>query len=233
MKKKVTVSEGQAEVFKVDGDFVVRVKNGQAHVIPQTHCFIHMDKEEPGVAKDLKYTLEQDDRDFLNHKDGKFVSVVMSTTQDSKPIHWIENKSVSVRELFPHWMTADIILTDFVKKTGGWIVESKQSNVNATLKFPMVWGEASGCMVPMFEIFPPEDRFKVDGICHGVLADYAPSWKHHLREKITEPRLHMIQSEIKSRECEIISQGGRPVKEELAFRLGIWAIHNVEIWGTT
>lgn len=144
-----------------------------------------------------------------------------------KPVAWIEEKFVSVSEIFPHWMTAKPMLTDFVQRTKDWVVSNHSdvpSNIGIGLEFPNVWDEISGGPVPMMESFPPEDRPKVIGICHTLMADYLPDLSKYRLELVTETTFESIKCAIRSRESYVTSLGGRPVKAELAFRLGLWGL---------
>lgn len=41
MMKKIILKEGEVGIFTADGEFIIRVDNGVAHIIPGA-CFIHM-----------------------------------------------------------------------------------------------------------------------------------------------------------------------------------------------
>ena len=148
--------------------------------------------------------------------------------KDHKPIDWIDNKYVSCRVLFPYWMCASVLLNNFVEKTQDWVVNSHQSEINCGLKFPLVYDEISKKMVPMLNSFPIEDQPKVVEICLKLMSDYSPNVNHYLRQKLTEQVLHEIRSEIRSRECHILANGGWEIKKELAFRLGVWPTDNIK-----
>jgi len=157
---------------------------------------------------------------------------IKQTPADNRPIDWIENIGVSVTNLFPNWMTAEIMLTDFVKRTGSWIVgpsDQIRSDIHCGLEFPLVWNLNNREWIPMFEIFPPEDKPKVLEICEKVMDDYLPDLKYYMGQKVTEPTLQSILAGIKAWEGKIICNGGRPVKEELAFRLGLWGIYKIKL----
>jgi len=62
-KKKVVIKEGGAEVFSADGNFVVRVVNGEAKVIPMTSCFIHCDVNRGSYKEILASVIEKDDKE--------------------------------------------------------------------------------------------------------------------------------------------------------------------------
>jgi len=130
--------------------------------------------------------------------------------QTEMPVHWIDAEFIPVDKLFPHWMTAKPILTDFVQRTKDWAVSSvngDSSNIAIGLEFPNVWDEISGPVI---------------GICHTLMADYIPDLRRYKGQKVTEATFASIKMEIRSRESYIVSLGGRPVKAELAFRLGLW-----------
>jgi len=76
----------------------------------------------------------------------------------------------------------------------------------------------------MLDFFPPEDRPKVEEICHKVMDDYTPDLTCYLHEKVTEETKNAIYVDIKAFEMHVISCGGRQVKEELAFRFGLLGI---------
>jgi len=159
----------------------------------------------------------------------KFVPTIVQPINEvpEKPVAWIEAKFIGVKDVFPHWYTAEPILTDFVQRTKDWSIVSvvdDPSNIVIGLEFPRVWDELSGGPVPMVESFPPEDRPKVIGICHTLMADYMPDLRRYERKKATEEMFAAIKCDIRSREAYVVSLGGRPVKAELAFRLGLWGI---------
>jgi len=146
---------------------------------------------------------------------------VPSSAKKTKAIDWIDNKFVSVKELFPNWLTAEIMLTEFVKETEDWIVHGNESNVDYGLEFPRARDQLTGVLVPMLDTFPPEDRPKVKQICEKLMEDYS-DLEHLIGEKQTEQTRHMMLRDLKSRECEILSCGGRLIRQELSFRLGLW-----------
>lgn len=140
-------------------------------------------------------------------------------------VSWIDAEFIGVDKLFPCWVTAKIMLTKFVQKIGDWAISSvpgDPSNIVVGLEFPNVRNVLTGELVPMVETFPPEDRPQVIHICHRVMGDYVSDLNPHRMHKVTQERFERIKMEIRSRQSYIESLGGRPVKAELAFRLGLW-----------
>lgn len=136
-------------------------------------------------------------------------------------INWIDKSFTSVRELFPQWLTADIMLLEFIKKTTDWNIVRKYSDVSIGLGFPFVNDGFTGDLVPMIHTFPPEDRHQVVGICLQLMRDYTPNMEKYYLMNATDAATHQMLSDIRSWEQQIISYGGRSVLDELAFRLGV------------
>jgi len=149
------------------------------------------------------------------------------TDHDDKPITWLANKSCSVRALFPHWLTAEVMLKEFVTLTTDWIIKTEQTQLFIGLGFPIVKDELTGTMFPMILTFPPEVRSKVIQICNNLMKDYLPNMDCYRHEKLTEATIGSIKASIRQREHKIVSQGGRLVLEELKFRFGFGGIHHI------
>ena len=141
----------------------------------------------------------------------------------NKPMDWIDNQFESVSEIFPNWLTSEIMLREFIVKTGDFIIRTNsidKSNIEVGLAFPLVQ-TIEGKMVPMLETFPPEEREKVESISGEVLSDYIIELDKFLSQRVTEQTLHSMASHIKSWWKEIECEHGRNIKQELGFRLGL------------
>jgi len=140
--------------------------------------------------------------------------------RNDKPIEWIDNKFIDCKVLFPHWICAEILLNDFVSKIEDWEVIINRSNINISLKYPEV-RDIYGNYISMIEAFPPEDRDQVIEICDRLQYDYTPNLNDFMGTKIMMHTSLHIKQQIKSREQEILSYGGRAWRKELYYRLGL------------
>ena len=135
---------------------------------------------------------------------------------------FIDNKYIPCEELFPGWMTAGIILKDFCAKVKEWGISGNENNLNISLEYPWVRDELSGEMVPQILFFPEEDIDRVISIIDRLQFDYNPNIDDCLYKINNEWIKNEILNRIKNYECNIIELGGRPILEELKFRLGIY-----------
>jgi len=65
-KKREIIEVKDWEAFSVDGDFIVRIKDGKVEVVSLTSCFIHMDRKIGSQhyndwAQNLKDTVDKDE----------------------------------------------------------------------------------------------------------------------------------------------------------------------------
>lgn len=224
MKREI-VEVKDWEAFKADGEFIVRVKNNRVEVISNTSCFIHLPKDSD-LAEWAPVVLKEVDCDNKLKPIQTPITIGAVTHRQTKPITWIDNKCRPTKELFPHWMTAEVMLKEFVEKTTDWVIKTEQTQLFVGLGFPMVRNELTGEMVPMIESFPPEDRQTVIEVCNDLMRDYLPDLERYRLEKVTDNLIEAIRADIRSWEQEIISHGGRPVLEELKFRFGFWYLGN-------
>lgn len=145
---------------------------------------------------------------------------ISKTTETINPC---KNNFVPVEKLFPHWKTAAVILKDFLQKIGGWSMVFDAHSLHIGLIFPFVLEELSGQMIPMVEMFPPEDKEKVKRICEETMQDYIPEEMPINKPWRGTETKHEILERIYYKEREIEGMGGRKIHAELAFRLGLQA----------
>lgn len=140
-----------------------------------------------------------------------FVDVVPQSP--SKPLPSLEDEMFRpCEEIFPQWLTARIILTEFVEKIGGWRIThdpvTRACNVALELGFPI-------------DAMPPEDRYTVEAIVFRTIEEFLPDFSCCLGAPGTEATEAQMLCEINHRQHEIESACGRDVASLLKFRLGL------------
>lgn len=133
---------------------------------------------------------------------------------------WLGRPYIPADTLFPSWITGRVLLKDFHSKTIGWVFDSEGSDIQMGLGFPWVQ-DVCGNWVPMAQTFPPEVRYVVEYIAFTVMWDYTPSLREVRGLKNDPTMTERIRAMVQRHEQQIISEGGRPVLAELAFRLGV------------
>jgi hypothetical protein len=117
---------------------------------------------------------------------------------------------VPCEALFPQWMTARIILDEFVKRLGRFRVSANGSAVSIHLDqgYPI-------------EVVPPEDREKVRYILENACARFLPDLREFLNNAINESTMYNVLSAIENHAMERLHRGEPSLKDELRFDLGL------------
>lgn len=167
--------------------------------------------------------MDSDETSVFNHLIFKRDSYNSSVDQGlvdgimARPFHPVE-------ELFPKWKTARFMIARFCRGCGGFEVTQSQTNksqIDISLKYPMVRDLISGNMVTMQSVFPEEDRGKFEMILSQVMVWYCPNLSEFHGGKITQESLWAIKMKIRGFESEIVHLGGRTLRDELFFQFGI------------
>ena len=141
-----------------------------------------------------------------------------------KSIRWINDEFIPVEKLFSHWFTAKIVLNkycDELDKLNGIVVDISHSILSIFLEQPTIEEEITGLTADMFEVFPPEDKPLFVKIEDGAVYDYTPRLDDIFYDIATPEIKSMISIRIKQWEAKIVNLGGRTLKDEIRFRLGI------------
>jgi hypothetical protein len=132
---------------------------------------------------------------------------------------------ISCEEHFPEWITARIILTEWIVGIDGWdvsfnIIEHKANIVPHN----------RGNLTPA--TFPEEDFDKVMELCNPVLATYLPEAElmrflssGPIKQAANAAALMVIQSIVQNHERVIIANGGDSFRDALAKALGIYPLN--------
>ena len=129
------------------------------------------------------------------------------------------NKSVFVssKELFPQWITSSIILEELINSLNGFSVQFDNITREITIFLSVNQN--------ILHIIPPEDIEKVMSILNNTIQYYGIGIEKLFEDirgrAMTENSLLIIENAMKENERDIFSQGGRLLKEELYFRLGV------------
>lgn len=132
---------------------------------------------------------------------------------------------IIAKELFPNWYTAEVLLVSFVQGISDeWEVAYNHINnsCEVLLGFPQVKDELSGNYVPMLLTFPEIYQQKITNICYEIMYERIPDLNKYIHTPICDHIKNCILQDVFNRERQILAEGGRCLKEEFAFRLGVY-----------
>lgn len=137
----------------------------------------------------------------------------------------------NIEDIFPNWERAREHLIEFVGGISGYKAICKYSNrvdiyrtINICFVLPFTTDKNTGEKIQLLDTFPVIHRQKIKNICYESLRDRIPdslieAWEFLPVEKESG---HKIEQDLHNHERTIISQGHMSIKEDLAYRFGIF-----------
>lgn len=134
----------------------------------------------------------------------------MTDTLNIEIILQTPNNFVPCEELFPQWMTARIILGEFVGKIGGFYLSAEGNDLSLHFEqgYPI-------------EAFPEEDGQKATEIINRTVTNFLPDLSQFLGQQINNMTANNILGFIENNRKEKMYQGKASLKDDLRFSLGI------------